>query len=498
MSSVLWREVIIVVESAVSGRVRRFWAGERGAIAIIFALLIIPLLMAVGVAVDYIRAQQAKTALQAVVDAAALAAGAHPLPNPLNAQDSEPVLRVVVDNFVGLNTVDVNGNKIVGKMATLAGAPSLTYTPDPVTDRHFVVVSADATVETVFMRIVDIDTIPISATSEVRRAVLGPLEIALVLDNTHSMRLPVSATDPTTRIDALKSAANSLVDLVMNNPDTLSPAKVGVVPFSGMMRVGTVFRSEPWVEPVPGSNAERCCVEPPPDKICSTDGIPTKCPLQCVDNPPPTFDREGYSCRIHSLSWLGCVAPRPVPYRDNIDNHIAVPYPTNRQNCGSPLLDLTETKADVVASINAMLPASGEGFIPSGLIWGWNMLINEDGTNPLREARSKQQAQADKARKMLILMTDGGNSLVPVSNFFIPSSNVTVSNNLTETVCNNIENDGIAIYTILLGEHPESIQTLIEECASANGGYYTASTAADLTQAFEDIINRLAKMSVEK
>ena len=53
-----------------------FSGREGGSIAITFALLLIPLLLAVGVAVDYLRAYQARTALQEVVDAAGIAAGA--------------------------------------------------------------------------------------------------------------------------------------------------------------------------------------------------------------------------------------------------------------------------------------------------------------------------------------------------------------------------------------------------------------------------------------
>ena len=51
---------------------RRFSQSERGNIVIIFALAVIPVIGLVGAAVDYSRANSARTAMQAAIDATAL------------------------------------------------------------------------------------------------------------------------------------------------------------------------------------------------------------------------------------------------------------------------------------------------------------------------------------------------------------------------------------------------------------------------------------------
>ena len=55
--------------------VKAFRNDERGVVAMIFGLLFIPLLMAIGLAVDVARWVQSKNESQSVVDAMALAAG---------------------------------------------------------------------------------------------------------------------------------------------------------------------------------------------------------------------------------------------------------------------------------------------------------------------------------------------------------------------------------------------------------------------------------------
>ncbi len=54
---------------------RRFAADRTGAIAVVFALTLVPMLMAVGAAVDYSRAASLRSDLQAAADAAALTVG---------------------------------------------------------------------------------------------------------------------------------------------------------------------------------------------------------------------------------------------------------------------------------------------------------------------------------------------------------------------------------------------------------------------------------------
>ena len=53
--------------------IRLFGTSERGNVAITFGLLLLPLLGAVGSAVDYSRANDVKASLQSAIDATTLA-----------------------------------------------------------------------------------------------------------------------------------------------------------------------------------------------------------------------------------------------------------------------------------------------------------------------------------------------------------------------------------------------------------------------------------------
>src|ERR687895_1520924 len=54
---------------------QRLLADRRGVVAVVFALTLVPMLTAVGAAVDYSRATAVRADLQSAVDAAALAIG---------------------------------------------------------------------------------------------------------------------------------------------------------------------------------------------------------------------------------------------------------------------------------------------------------------------------------------------------------------------------------------------------------------------------------------
>ena len=58
---------------------RRLVADRRGVVAVVFALTLLPLLTAVGAAVDYSRAAAVRVDLHSAVDAAALAIGRAPI-----------------------------------------------------------------------------------------------------------------------------------------------------------------------------------------------------------------------------------------------------------------------------------------------------------------------------------------------------------------------------------------------------------------------------------
>lgn len=102
------------IQSCAPGLFRIFAAARGGGVAVLFALMLIPLILATGVAVDFARIEILKTALQSVVDGAALA-GASALSL---STGSTSAVTVATDYF----------NKGVAALATTAtiGTPTVT------------------------------------------------------------------------------------------------------------------------------------------------------------------------------------------------------------------------------------------------------------------------------------------------------------------------------------------------------------------------------------
>jgi hypothetical protein len=150
---------------------------RRGAIAVTYALLIIPMIIAIGVALDFTFAYNAKDRMQGDLDAALLAAV-----KTLNTGDSVAVQKKVRTWFA---------------TQTNRGA----YNLDDVTiDQSSYVIQAKATasVPTMVMGVFGINSIPIGASSAVAGPGTSYINIYLLLDTSASQMLASSAAGQAT------------------------------------------------------------------------------------------------------------------------------------------------------------------------------------------------------------------------------------------------------------------------------------------------------------
>jgi hypothetical protein len=220
---------------------------------------------------------------------------------------------------------------------------------------------------------------------------------------------------------------------------------------------------------------------------CFADGVYSSCTEEICENYGTPVLK---SCKttIETNSWSGCVGARDESLHASIDNP-STPYPGIIVNCGSPIQALTDSLSTISTTITDLY-ASGNTHIPSGLIWGWNMLTAEA---PLSEARTAAEISALNGRKVLVLMTDGINWTSPgVDGRFYehddsPYGDDTYANTLTSTVCENIKADGIEIYTVLFDVTDNEIETILRNCASSLDMSYVAADSDALLAAFEAI-----------
>lgn len=199
--------------------VRRMASETRGNVALIFGLsLPVLILMTVG-GVDIHRASTVRVNLQDALDAATLAAARSPYSDDVNIQR------------VGMAALKAN----------LKAYPNITLREADTTfilrNSEIVIASSKVDVKTLVANIflppygkfMD-DYIQVGAHSEVNRATKD-IEVSLVLDITGSM--------DGDRLSDLQTAANDLVDLVVQDNQSINKTRMALVPYSMGVNAGS-------------------------------------------------------------------------------------------------------------------------------------------------------------------------------------------------------------------------------------------------------------------
>jgi Flp pilus assembly protein TadG len=475
----------------------RLLRNEAGNVGMILAIVLPVLVMMVGGAIDMHRASAARSSSQDAADMAVLAAAAS------RDQDLETLTATARKYF----TENLDGRNI---------HDGFTSTIDEPAHAHLRL-RATVKVPTLFMGIIGINEIPVNVSATATRGAAEKVELALVLDNTWSM----SERDAggTSKIDALKSASRMLVDELMSGP--AGQVKIGVVPYADYVNVGVTNRSRPWVS-VPAdytTTTPRTCKTVSTKQEC-TRGAPKTC-TRSVDGVSETYDCTPSVCTTVPVTpyescsgggtqrwrWFGCVGSRKEGVMRLNDNHPEKPYPgflSTSQNCLNPITPLTDQRATVRSAVQGLIVNVGGyrplTYIPSGLIWGVNML---SPVEPLTDAGPYDSANRNP-RKILVLMTDGENTLrfdpstgkhlAFSTNGSSGAAQYRASNDDTVAICEYAKSRNIELFTVALAVDSGDARGILQDCASSPDHYFDARDTAALRSSFSAIaasINRV-------
>jgi Flp pilus assembly protein TadG len=537
---------------------RRFLKSREGNVAIIFGLSAIPLIAAMGAAVDFSRAYQFRSMTQDALDAAALAA------NRLIGIKSETEIRAEAARFYAANTMRV------------PNAPPYTME----IDGSEVTLTAELHVDTFFTGLVGLNEIVMDLMA---RTVAGnaTYEVVLALDNTGSM----SGSKISTLRTAARDLVNTLFEVNEQNPQP-NPIQIGLVPFASAVNVGTTYANAAWMDtgavaPVAddmftnnyNNNNSRNrftlfqqlpdvawagCVENRAYPYDVNDAEPTLgnpatlfVPMFAPDAPdawsqsyndylPDTGGNCPTTACTSSQTATWCMnnnrAPKSADFTEalrqartckynNVDiagtHNNGTVYGPNYSCVSNPLLPITADQSQILTQIAAM-PAQGNTNIHDGLMWAWRLL---SPTEPFTQGR---EYNAPNNFKIIILMTDGDNTYSSSSNmnrstyasygFIHPAVSPagmpsgagllgvnTTTNSIvvdkmderTMEACTNVKDTGdVLIYTIGFQVSTQSTLNLLRDCATEPSMAYQSNSNAELIAVFEAIAANISTLRV--
>jgi len=501
----------------------RLRADERGAVLINVAMVLLPLLTIAGVALDVSRITLAKQKLTDAVDAAGVAVGRHP---ELSTEDATTLAHSFVKTYYPSQLYgDLLGVTVVatGKQVDVTGTARVPMT---------------------LVQILGYKSVDITASSMVLRQ-LRKIEVVMVLDNSGSMA--------GTRMTALKTSANTLVGALFGAETTSSFVKFGLVPFTAAVNVGATNIGAEWLDSAKLSpiHAEDIdipagktlfdlfnglknvgwggCVrarvgpsgydltdEPPDPGVGETLFVPYFAPDEPGTGNGPQGPGLGYqNDYLDDTSIPGDAAAKQRNWSKYIGASVpnlgfSPPLGPNYNCPASPILPLTNVKANITSAISGMV-AAGNTVIPEGIAWGWRVLSPD---LPFPEGAPYSDSDTIK---FLILLTDGENNVGGGSNYhnaslfsafgFAASGHLGATDGSqarqvldakTAALCTSVKSQGIYVYTIALQVTDGATRTMLANCASAEcpGGQcsYESPTAGALETVFTNIglgINQL-------
>lgn len=238
-----------------------FVRDKRGNIAVIFAIACVPLITAVGCAVDYSRATQTRSKLQAAADAASVGSLAKASPAFLAAGSMTSDGPIPVGVTDAQNIFDANRANLTGYTLNSV-TPTVVKSGSTVTST----VAFSANIDTMFLGLIGKTALTVTGTSSATANMPLYVDFYLLLDNSPSMGVAATPTDVskmvsntpdkcafachdyndannyynlaktlgvTTRIDVLRSATQSLMDTASATETYSNQFRMAIYDFGG-------------------------------------------------------------------------------------------------------------------------------------------------------------------------------------------------------------------------------------------------------------------------
>ena len=457
---------------AFSSRVQRLIAGfgrsNEGNIAILFGFAAIPIITFVGAAIDYTRANSARSSMQAALDSTAL----------MLAKD-------LTEGTISTSQISDKATAYFKALYTNSDAKSVainaTYTQNA-GNGSTILVNGSGNIETSFMRLVgfptmDFNTSSTSAWGNVR------MRVAMVLDVTGSMA-------DYGKMDAMQKAAKALVDqlgALAKNPGDIY---ISMVPFAKDVNFGSSYYNSTYIDWSVWDSQSYTNTWGTCSKSSYTDRA--------------TCKSNGKTWTPDRSKWTGCVTDRTRDYDTKNTAPTSANAPTmvvaeeyvsgSTRYCqtGSlkyvgQIVPLSYDWSTIKTAIGNLVP-TGNTNQGIGLAWGW--LTLGVGTAPFN-APAKDTANYTY-REAIVLLSDGLNTQ---NRWYSDAASIDARQKI---LCDNAKAANITIYTVQVNTGGDPTSSVLQYCASGSDKFYLVTDPNETLSVFNKIGQSLAKLRVLK
>jgi len=542
-------------DTAIFSRIRtaagRFAGANQGNIAVLFVMAAVPILSFVGAAIDYTRANTARTAMQAALDSTAL----------MLAKD-------LTDGVITTSQIEAKATSYFTALYTNTDAKSVVinagYTQN--TGKGSTIqLTGSGTVDTDFMRVAGFPNLNFNTAST---SVWGNtrMRVALVLDNTGSMA-------SNGKMAALQKAATDMIDKLAALNKTAGDVYISIIPFAKDVNVDKANVGASWINwtnwegeppflvgnksnafksavagsncPFTNSNQGFVCMDRPATMsgAATASKIPSSgtysgyiCPgldsgaklagqtniyyngcyttvtgssASCGSNTACTCSGSGSSKICHlwrgdgtsataaaapaRSTWTGCVNDRDQP----TDATNAAPSSSSTQFYAEQWKDCLPATVTAMSNqwqtlknqINAMTP-SGNTNQAVGLAWGWQSVSTTNG--PIA---APGKGTNSIYKDYIVLLSDGLNTQ---NRWSTTQSSIDARQ---ELLCQNIRTDTtnpVTVFTIQVNiNNADPKSQVLQDCAT-NGNFQMITDSTQTSDAFNNVFTQISKLRVLK
>jgi hypothetical protein len=444
-----------------------FRSDQRGNVAMVFGLMAIVLMLAVGAAIDIGRWLHARDQTVAAVDAAVLAGG-----RQLQTDNTDSAAALAAaQKFYTQN--------VASRLPVIDDSISFAIGGDGIS----VTANGFAYIKTPFLQLANIDKLPLFGTGQQPIAVAQlaaggnggeSVEVAMMLDITGSMAGQ--------KLQDLKDSASDLINIVVWDDQSKYTSKVAIVPFSEDIRLPTTT----------ALGKARSTTLPSSKSVSKTTYYLSDCVVERTGTQKYTDTAPGAGQYV-----MGHYTTSSTGSGSNKKGVCTIP-------AGAEVMPLTSDKTSLLAKVTGLTAAGGTaGHL--GTAWAWYTLA--PNWSSLWPASTPAAYGTDKLEKIALLMTDGEYNTQYDSNGISANQNATscpqaangCSTDQARALCTAMKAKGIVVYTVgfQVGNNQTAVDTLTQ-CATDPSKFYNAADGNQLRQAFRDIALKLSSLYLSK